>query len=430
MARQGVHRYSYSGADVKAIAYFNQRNQTKVHLESLHTLSLSVFEAKGRVRTLGFKSVRGFTRAVREIAGTMIMLVIEDHPFADLMRLNKITRTDTNLYGMDSRSSWSLDAKSTVHGAKALKFGGSYAGSWESDHAKVRRAPTTLPPFNLVLYYNTEVPNQNIWAPTTKSVADGVAAIEILDVEIVGEGIVTSVNDMVTEIQYQFLARDFREFALDREYGFEKSKKFIEMQLELEKLENEKKLNSKPGVSVNKSGTVTVTAAGSEPLSGVARKMARDMVKDLKFPIFGPGITDAILEPLQLNVPPETERSETTDGLSERGAANIDHFVDNLNNIENAAVNLELEKWIAADTMGTLNEDQEEIGNAILNVLPPKSKQLVDSNGDVIEGYELTSIRQASENSSDLLFCYESGSETVVETRDYYKLSDALNLNP
>lgn len=244
------HRYSFSGSDTKAYAYYRQsdNNGKMYHLESMHTLSCSVYEAKGRVRSLGFKSIKGFTRAVREISGTMIMLVVEDHPLRDLMEGNPY---NNSYYGGDRRS-WSLDAHKTARGSSnSYRYGPDTNFFSENDTTRV---PTTLPPFNMVLTYSTEIPIKSkkiIQEPrslgssskallyydqdnyeatgqlnnvkTTEKFQQGsyyeteykTAAMELIDVEIFGEGIVNSVNDMVTEIQYQFVARDYREFSLD-----------------------------------------------------------------------------------------------------------------------------------------------------------------------------------------------------------------------
>lgn len=249
-----VNRYSYSGSDAKVFAYFDKKNHRKiVPLESMHTISFSIYEAKGRVRSLGFKSIRGFTRAVREISGTMIMTIIEDHPLAKLMAVNPYQ--DSILYGSETRSSWSIDATNTALGAR--KSVGP-TGDYFQEEDIGRRAPTTLPPFNIMVQYNTEVPSkvtnrtvahttrtrmkkaekgdvwglddakldstlpQALYSETTTTAKytdymDGIAVVELIDVELMGQGIVTSVNDMVTEVQYQFVARDYREFQLDHD---------------------------------------------------------------------------------------------------------------------------------------------------------------------------------------------------------------------
>lgn len=229
-----VNRFSYSGVDAKAYAYY-LKNKKQVQLESLHTISFSIYEAKGRVRSLGFKSVRGFTRAVREISGTLIMTVVEDHPLAPLMMIDPNNKS--SLYG-GFENSWSLDAYNTARGAAGnpSPFG---EGFDVPGHVRI---PTTISPFNLRLVYNTETPssttnqvqsahigfnavdqsnstgqatrlgNLSVTQKSQLTYKDGAAFVELVDVEILGQGMVTSVNDMVTEVQYQFLARDLKEF--------------------------------------------------------------------------------------------------------------------------------------------------------------------------------------------------------------------------
>lgn len=271
------HRYSFSGSDTKAFGYYRQsdNNGKMYHLESMHTLSCSVFEAKGRVRSLGFKSIRGFTRAVREISGTMIMLVIEDHPLASLMKANPFKANNT--YGGDKRS-WSIDGKETARGSTSYaRYGSNSEDFAESDYTRI---PTTLPPFNIFVTFQSEIPiGSEVRNTNERSVGYDPGSMlqqtqftqekvtkyrrggfEIQDVEILGEGIVTSVNDMVTEIQYQFVARDYKEFSLDqtREFikrtqgtRFEKLKSSHERNL-LEHYKN-------PGTIQIQDGTITLT---------------------------------------------------------------------------------------------------------------------------------------------------------------------------
>jgi len=187
------------------------------------------------------------------------MLVIEDHPLGALMKLDP--NKSNNIYGGNPRS-WSIDAENTAVGAR--KNVGPSAGYFDESQAAGmnRRAPTTLSPFNIMIQYNSEVPDAIIQrAPGENAAAgsligdpvnvayseakvnkqlkeaygipgikntkhgeytvnygvqDGIGVVELIDVEIMGQGIVTSVNDMVTEVQYQFVARDYREFMLEK----------------------------------------------------------------------------------------------------------------------------------------------------------------------------------------------------------------------
>ncbi len=289
------HRYSYSGSDAKAFAYFKANSPgyafndkwKGVQLEAMHTISFSIFEAKGRVRSLGFKSIRGFTRAVREISGTMIMMVIEDHPLAGLMAINPSNRNE--VYGISDRS-WSLDGRSTAIGARSNA--GPHADYFE-EQDQMRRAPTTLPPFNIMIEYNTEVPDaviadgpglgKKVKDKTLYGVRDSAAIVELIDVEIMGQGIVTSVNDMVTEVQYQFVARDYREFmkedkAIEETWYADDEKMLTEANNR--HVEEVKKKNKQ--VEVNQKGEVKITTSLEEATSGLDKASEHILKTSLK----------------------------------------------------------------------------------------------------------------------------------------------------
>ena len=228
------------------------------HLESIHTVSFSLHEPKGMARALGYRSVKGFARSTRTIAGTLIFTVVEGHP------LEKLIAADINTYNEYTMNGWSIDAMTHGRGTRL-----------DPNNIMVG-PPTILTPFNLVLHYVSEiVPMKfNLGEPylstgsgseatVTIDEAAGVnrvsggnvsltqrhddpsqfdmymdpyvpavdvsaqytmktASLMLKDVEIVGEGVVTSVNDMVTEITMNFIARDFCEFSAlqeDRDMG-------------------------------------------------------------------------------------------------------------------------------------------------------------------------------------------------------------------
>ena len=106
-----MFNYSFSGADVTAHAYFPGKPENVIHLHSMHSVSTSIYEAKDRVRSLGFRGVRGFTRSIREISGTMIFVVIADHPLKGLMY-----HDPSQTYISGSESSFSLDLYETGRG--------------------------------------------------------------------------------------------------------------------------------------------------------------------------------------------------------------------------------------------------------------------------------------------------------------------------
>jgi hypothetical protein len=163
-----------------------------IFLESLATISYQVHEPKAPVRALGFRAPKGFARSVRTVAGTMIFIVIEDHPLRKLMDLEGTSHFDS------SSSSYSLDLKT-----KGTGYIDKNGGITQDNTISVS---TLLKPFNLLVQYSTEM---------HKGTEDGIsykpspiASYMLENVEIISEGITTSVNDMVTEVVMQFQAHN------------------------------------------------------------------------------------------------------------------------------------------------------------------------------------------------------------------------------
>lgn len=199
------YRYSYSGADATAFAWYEGVEEQIVRLESLHTVSMSVHEAKGQVRTLGYRGIRGLTRSVRTIAGSMIFVVIDDHPLRQMMRL----AVESPRF---HRLGWSEDRDQVG------------TGSALSNLDFTNRLGTLLPPMHMLVTYVHEVQNLNrnnspelvnqIAAGQTSDVNIQGAALLLKDLEFLDEGLVTSVNDIVSEITYSFIARDYKELSM------------------------------------------------------------------------------------------------------------------------------------------------------------------------------------------------------------------------
>jgi len=162
-------------------------------LESIHTVSFSVHEPRGAARALGYRGVKGFASSVRTIAGSMIFTVVEGHPLETLM-----------LKDDGAKIPWSIDY---IDGSRGI---GAIAGSDKlqpTDRTDIKLA-TMLSPFNVLLIYQSEVPRTS-----PSGLQAGGAALMLKGVQLMTEGIVTSVNDMVTEIVYQFVAEDLAEFS-------------------------------------------------------------------------------------------------------------------------------------------------------------------------------------------------------------------------
>lgn len=157
-----------------------------VHLDSMATVSVSIHEAKAPVRRLGHRAVSGYTRAIRTIAGSMVFVIVKDHPLR-LLAAKDPANFDPRLI------SWSKDLIETGHGS--LEMG-------ENGVKFDNKISTVISPFNLILHYQTETKTKN---------TNG-ASLVIEGVEFMNEGIVTSVNDLITEVVVQFVARDIKQF--------------------------------------------------------------------------------------------------------------------------------------------------------------------------------------------------------------------------
>ena len=170
-----------------------------IPLDSLATISYSIHEAKSPVRRLGERGVNGYTRGIRTIAGSMIFLVIEDHPLARLIELERKSKN------------WSYDLHRKGHSFRTVKKD-------EEDPGYTNFISTVLEPFNIGLFYKTEVQfgyssdekelNKNMRKGGYIRTGDDGAHLVISGIDIISEGMVTSVNDMVTEVTVQFVAQD------------------------------------------------------------------------------------------------------------------------------------------------------------------------------------------------------------------------------
>jgi hypothetical protein len=176
--------YSFSGADCRVYGYFDSDEKIPENTDPSHlwvystvpvllnnfaTISLSIHESKSPVRRLGHMAPIGYTKAVRTIAGSMVLTIIgNNHPLQTLSYKDPHSITH---FSMDPDNSSNIVTK--------------------------------MSPFNLILLYKSELPG-----------ASG-SKMKIKGVEFINEGIVTSVNDLVSEVVLQFVALDVEKFESD-----------------------------------------------------------------------------------------------------------------------------------------------------------------------------------------------------------------------
>lgn len=171
------------------------------HIESLNTVSVSVYEAKSGARSLGYKNVKGFAKGIRTIAGSMILTVIEDNPLRQLVNMsNEVAIKQPGLWG-----GWSVDR---------YYYG---TGRAFDNFDFTNKLAVTLPPFNLLMTYVSEGasfnPQETLNASKTSNIKeyDVIGAADLLvGIEIISVGKVTSIHDTVTELTVSFQALDYK----------------------------------------------------------------------------------------------------------------------------------------------------------------------------------------------------------------------------
>jgi hypothetical protein len=148
---------SYSGTDISAQILVPNESQPLV-LGDLQTLSYSIHRENKPVRLLGQVSPAGFLKGPRTIAGSLIFVNFEAYTFYRLEQFKKLayspmTKNNAPLYGLADM----------------------------------------LPPFDILI--------------TAQNEYGSFSRMRLLGVSIVDEGGTISIEDLVTESQYTFMAR-------------------------------------------------------------------------------------------------------------------------------------------------------------------------------------------------------------------------------
>jgi hypothetical protein len=89
--------HSFSGSEVKAVAFIGggrfKEGVTPIELDTLTTISYSVFRDMYEVKAVGSSNVKGRTSGTRTIAGTMIFSHGSEHPLMQVLRTNHVRTT-------------------------------------------------------------------------------------------------------------------------------------------------------------------------------------------------------------------------------------------------------------------------------------------------------------------------------------------------
>lgn len=155
------HQYAnktYSGVDM--VASISLPGQASFEFADLSTLSVSTHRESFPVRTLGMTNPMGFTSGPRTIAGSMIFTVIDAYSFYKVAQ---------DLYGRSAKSLWD--------------------DTGNPDYPLA----DSLPPFDITITFNNEYEPQG-------------AVLRIFGVKIIDDGMTLSIDDLVSENTYSFMA--------------------------------------------------------------------------------------------------------------------------------------------------------------------------------------------------------------------------------
>lgn len=214
-----VYRNTYtslSGVDITAVF-------AGVTIGNIQALSYSITREKAPIYTMGSPEPRGFARGKRGIAGSLVFIMFDRHVLLDVFRslegytfvsdkdeirpevfaasgantsLPRSTVGDLNPLNLQTlglnqnQSSPALTAGLASNLEGAIDSGDDLTAGWER---VVPWYADQIPPFNIVL---------------TGVAEDGIAAqMAIYGVELLNEGYGVSIDDIVSEQQFTFVAR-------------------------------------------------------------------------------------------------------------------------------------------------------------------------------------------------------------------------------
>lgn len=189
---------SFSGVDITPIF------QGKA-IGEIQAISYSINREKAPVYTMGKADPRSFARGKRGIAGSLIFIVFDKHSLLDRFANAQFSadRDEKGIRNKIGAASNLFDAPAEEvfeAGAADNAFNQELTNPWYADQ---------IPPFDIVLAAANEYGAQ--------------AVMKIFGVELLNENSGVSIDDIVTEQQYTYIARSITPWYFD-----ESSKKTIQ----------------------------------------------------------------------------------------------------------------------------------------------------------------------------------------------------------
>jgi hypothetical protein len=204
-------KMGFSGCDINAMIrvpartnfYGNDFNDERIfQIGTLQTISISTYNAKTPVKALGFKNPISIARGGRTIAGTMIFNQLNTHVLNEFEFGSQTNSGDGSglLSYSSGRDSKGMEVEATKFGATQVAFARKeWDFSWDTKRDfGIPQKPSDVLPFDIVLTMINE--------------AGAIGKIMLYDVDIIHDSQTLSVEDIYTEVQYQYVARDIDYF--------------------------------------------------------------------------------------------------------------------------------------------------------------------------------------------------------------------------
>lgn len=174
---------SFSGVDITPVF------QGKP-IGEIQAISYSINREKAPVYTMGSANPRSFARGKRGIAGSLIFIVFDRHALLDEMNARfSADKDEKGLVPDPNLSALPVETAETEE-----TFGQEATAPWYADQ---------IPPFDVVLVAANEY--------------GASAKMAIYGVEILNENSGVSIDDIVTEQQYTYIARNITPWRVDEE---------------------------------------------------------------------------------------------------------------------------------------------------------------------------------------------------------------------
>ena len=182
---------SYSGVDITPI--FQGRP-----IGEIQAISYSINREKAPVYTMGKADPRSFARGKRGIAGSLVFIVFDRHSLLERFKdakfsADKDERGVRNEIGASNLFNIAAEEAFAANASASNSFNQEETAPWYADQ---------IPPFDVVLAAANEVGAQS--------------TMKIFGVELLNENSGVSIDDIVTEQQYTYVARSIIGWTFDR----------------------------------------------------------------------------------------------------------------------------------------------------------------------------------------------------------------------